>query len=86
MNWLISLNGIRRAAARGCELAANPLNADFVPMFLIVHELQPDRRTSLWAAELRHRILAGNHVGPLAADHLQQTRRLWRQLGWVVQI
>ena len=45
MNWLISLNGIRRAAARGGELAANPLNAEFVRMFLIVHELQPDRRT-----------------------------------------
>ena len=44
MKGLISPKGISRAAARGCELATDLLNADFVRMFLIVQELhQTDR-------------------------------------------
>ena len=86
LNWFISPNGISRAAACDRKPAANLSHADFGPIFLVMHEIQPGRRTFPPAAELRRHILAGSHVGPLAANHLQQTRCLRRKLGRVVEV
>jgi hypothetical protein len=48
LNRFISPNGISRAAACDRKLAANPSNADFDPIFLIMREVQLDRRTFRW--------------------------------------
>ena len=45
LNWWISPNGFNRAAACDRKPAANPSHADFGPIFPIIHEIQPDRRT-----------------------------------------
>ena len=86
LNWLISPNGISRAAACDRKPAANPSNADFGPIFLIMHEVQPDRRTFPLATEFRRHSFAWSQGGPLAANHILQTRRLWRKLGRVAEI
>src|SRR5208282_6210107 len=86
LSRFISPNGIRRAAACNRKPAANPSHADFGPIFLIMHEIQPDRRTFAPATELRRHILAWRHYGPLATSRLQQTWCLRRKLGRVVEI
>src|SRR5208282_4443252 len=50
LNWLISPNGIIWGAACDRQPAAHSSNADFGSIFLIMHEVQLDRRTGPLAA------------------------------------